>query len=106
VGNLVSVLLPYRPIALKERCKVRRSWLRWGVCLGAPYLMLFTIDYLRWPVELFCHHLLGRPDRHLLAYAFSYFCWGVVVWAIGLALAGLYGKVAKRRLVADLRRTT
>ncbi len=106
VGNLVSVLLPYRPIALKERCKARRSWLRWGVCLGAPYLMLFSINYLRWPVDRFCHHVLGRPDKHLLAYAFSYFCWGVVVWAMGLALAGLYGKVAKRRLVADLRRTT
>jgi hypothetical protein len=105
VGSLVSVLLPYRPISLRQRWQRRSSWFRWGVCLAAPYVVLFAIIRpLKWPADRLARALCGAPEQHLLGYAFVYFCFGVAVWLVCLCLAGLYGRIASERLQADLER--
>jgi hypothetical protein len=105
VGSLVSVLLPYRPISLRQRWQRRRSWFRWLVCLAAPYAVLFcVIRPLRWPVDHLARALCGSPEQHLLSYSFVYMCYGVAVWLVCLCLAGLYGRIAPQRLRADLER--
>jgi hypothetical protein len=106
VGSILSVLLPYDPIPLRERWRRRRTWLRWAVCLAVPYAALAVIRYLAWPADRLARHLFGRPEHHLLGYAFLYLCWGVVVWLVCLGLAELYVGVARRRFEADLGRGT
>lgn len=47
VGNLVSVLLPYRPLPLRARWSQRRVWrptTRWLFCLGLPYVLCLVVD--------------------------------------------------------------
>ena len=47
VGNLVSVLLPYRPLPLRTRWRERRVWrrtTRWLACLGLPYALCLAVD--------------------------------------------------------------
>ena len=72
LGNVLSVLLPYCPISLRERWRVPRSWPRWLLCVAAPYLALLIVNELRWPVDRLAHYIFGRPDGHLLGYAFLY----------------------------------
>jgi hypothetical protein len=105
VGSVISALLPYRPIPLRERWQRRESWLRWAVCLAMPYLAFFTIiRSLRWPADHLAHLLYGSPEQHLLGYSFVYMCYGFAFWGICLALVGLYGSTASDRLHADLHR--
>jgi hypothetical protein len=106
VGSLLSVLLPYRPIPLRERWRNRKSWFRWCCCLVAPYVVLFAIIRpLRWPADQIASLLYGSPELHELGYSFVYMVYGFVLWAVCLALVGLYGALAPHRLRADLRRT-
>jgi hypothetical protein len=99
------VVLPYRPISLRQRWHRRRSWARWGVCLAAPYVVLFAvIRPLHWPADRLSHAIYGPAEPHLLGYAFVYFCYAIAVWVICLCLAGLYGRIARERLQADLDR--
>ncbi len=106
VGSVISALLPYRPIPLRERWKDRRSWFRWCCCLAAPYIALFVIIRpLRRPADHLAHFLYGPPELHLLGYSFVYMCYAFVVWAVCLGMIGLYGALAPRRLRADLGRT-
>ena len=105
IGSLISVVLPYRPISLRQRWHRRRSWARWGVCLAAPYVVLFAvIRPLHWPADRLSHAIYGPAEPHLLGYAFVYFCYAIAVWVICLCLAGLYGRIARERLQADLDR--
>ncbi len=104
VGDVLSVLIPYRSISLRERMRRPRSWARWGFCLGAPYLVLVVINYLRWPADRIAHHLLGAFDGHAFGYGYIYMCWGFLTWLAGLGLAGLYAGRFGRRLSADLHR--
>jgi hypothetical protein len=103
-GAIVSVVLPYDPIPLRDRWRQRRTWLRWAVCLAVPYAALGVIRWLAWPADRVARHLLGDPHRHLLGYAFVYLCWGLVVWGICLGLAELYAGAAPGRLERDLER--
>jgi hypothetical protein len=106
IGDVVSVLLPYRPISLRERWAARRSWPRWAACLTVPYL-LFTLGvagYLHWPVRVFALDAYGPERTHLLAWSFTYMCWGLVVWAAGVGFASRYARVARPRLERALRR--
>jgi len=105
VGALLSVVLPYNPISLKQRWKDRRTWPRWILCLLVPYAALGVVRYLAWPADRIARHLLGRPDHHLLGYAFIYMCWGVAVWLLCLGLAEGYAAVGRSRFERDLQRT-
>jgi hypothetical protein len=107
IGNVLSVLLPYRPISLKERWRAKRSWSRWALCLAVPYVALLVVRWLAWPAEFVLdHRRFGRPDSHLMSYALVYLAWGVVLWALGLGFAGSYSRLARDRLDRDLHRLT
>ena len=104
IGGLLSVLLPYDPLPLRERWRRRRTWLRWAVCLAVPYALLVVVRYLAWPADRIARHVVGRPEHHLLGYAFVYMCWGVVVWLLSLGLAELYVGAFRTRFEEDLRK--
>lgn len=105
IGDILSVVLPYRPIPLRERWHRRRSWPRWALCLAAPYLAVLTVWYVRWPADRLAHHLVGTPRGHLLGYGFVYLCWGAFLWGFGLAFVAVYVALARDRLLAHLRRS-
>ncbi|MGO8872343.1 MAG: hypothetical protein ACLQPH_13255 [Acidimicrobiales bacterium] len=83
IGNVVSVLLPYSPVSLRDRWRARRSLPRWDLCLAAPYLALLSVRWLAWPADRVLHHrLFGRPEAHLMSYALVYMSWGLALWGI------------------------
>ena len=51
--------------------------------------------------DLFLHR---RVHRHLWGYSLSLLAWGLFTWALGLALAGHYGRRCATRLERDLDR--
>jgi hypothetical protein len=105
VGSVTSVMLPYRPIPLRERWRKRSSWLRWGICLLVPYLIFFAvIPVLEWPPRGVAGHLFGGRHTNLTEYASTFVLWGIVIWMAGLGVATLYVRRAPNRLLADLQR--
>jgi hypothetical protein len=106
MGNVLSVLFPYRPIGLRERWRLRRSWPRWLLCLAVPYAAYFVHRWFVWPVDRIGHHrLLGDPDRNLMAYCLVAMGWSIAVWLISLTFVWWYSRAARDRLDRDLHRT-
>ncbi len=107
LGNLASVVLPYRPVPLKERWKRRRSWLRWAVCVAAPYILLVVFPILAVGAHLAGKALFPRQVEHHiygLRYALVVALVGVAYWVVGVVLAGWYAGVRQDRFLAGLRR--
>lgn len=105
-GNVLSVLLPYRPIALRKRWRSRRTWPRWALCLAIPYAAYYAHRWFVWPVDRIDHHrLLGDTDRNFMAYCLVAMGWSIVVWLISLAFVWWYSHAAGDRLDRDLRRS-
>jgi hypothetical protein len=106
VGSVISVLLPYRPIAIRARVKQRRTWPRWGFCQAVPYAAYFVlVPLLHLPYAAVYHYrLLGSYVPHYVVYSLVYLAIGAVYWGIGLALADRYAKRRLPRLMTDLRR--
>ena len=65
VGSVVSVLLPFRPISLRDRLKARHTWPRWAVCLAVPYAVFFlVVPVLHLPYfALYHNRALGPTSR-------------------------------------------
>ncbi|HEY1636373.1 MAG TPA: hypothetical protein VGF64_16565 [Acidimicrobiales bacterium] len=106
LGSVISVLLPYRPIALRERWKARRTWLRWGICLAVPDLSYFVVmPVLHLPyIAVLGLKVFGPYEPHFLAYSFFYLAMGLAYWALGLWLASLYARRRSSRFTANLAR--
>jgi hypothetical protein len=105
MGNVLSVLLPYRPLDLRKRWRLPRTWPRWVLCLGIPYAAYFAHRWLIWPVDRIDHHrLLGNTDRNLMAYCLVAMGWSIVVWLGSLTFVWWYSHVASERLDRDLHR--
>ncbi len=90
VGNLVSVLLPYRPLPLRTRWRERRVWrstLRWLSCLALPYALCLAVDPMARLPRLVSQalHLPPGPDVR-----------GAEVLALGLVLWGVLSSSAVR----------
>ncbi|SEP78401.1 hypothetical protein [Microlunatus flavus] len=90
VGNLVSVLLPYRPLPLRVRWQQRRVWRRtgrWLFCLGLPYALCLAVDPMSRVPRLLSSvlHLPRGSGVH-----------GVEVLALGVVCWGLLSAVAVR----------
>jgi hypothetical protein len=105
LGNLLSVMLPYRPISLRARLKARSTWVRWGSRQAVPYVLY----YLGAPVLLtfptVVIHLLapfGRRDS--LYYPAVALVNALVGWLVGLWLATAWAHRYRRRFEAELRR--
>jgi hypothetical protein len=106
MGNVLSVLLPYRPIDLRERWRLPRTWPRWALCLAIPYGAYYAHRWLVWPVDRIDHHrLLGSTDRNFMAYCLVATGWSIIVWLISLAFVWWYSHVARNRLDRDLHRS-
>jgi hypothetical protein len=106
MGNVVSALLPYRPIRLVERWQRRRSWLRWILCLAVPYALYYVHRWIVWPMNRFDHHhdLLGDDGRNLMAYSLLALGWSLVVWSLSLGFVRWYSTARHDRLDRDLHR--
>ena len=92
-GCLLSVLLPFRPLGIRGRWAARATWLRFALCLALPYAVYYALLSLWHVPELAVADQLfhRRVHRHLWGYSLSLLVWGLLTWALGLALAGLYG---------------
>lgn len=101
LGNVVSVLLPYRPIPLKERWRQRRTWFRWGSALGIPYALYLIVGWSSVPVQITAH---GRRDVHPAVYAMFSLVWGVGYWIVGTLMAKQFAEWQRDRLIRRLRR--
>ena len=103
VGNLVSVLLPYRPLPLLTRWRERRLWgrtARWLSCLALPYVLCSAVDPIsRLPrlVSRALHLPTGPGARGTEILALALVLWGL--------LSGAAVAVARRRGIGldDLR---
>jgi hypothetical protein len=106
VGSVISVLLPYRPIALGQRWKAHHTWLRWGICQAVPDLSYFVVmPVLHLPYFAVYHlQLFGRYESHFVTYSFVYLAIGVAYWALGLWLASSYARRRSSRFSASLAR--
>jgi hypothetical protein len=106
VGSVISVLLPYRPIAIRQRVKLRRTWPRWALCQAVPYgayLVLVPLMHLPY-AAIFHYRLLGEYYPNYVLYSIVYLAIGLAYWVIGLALAERYARRKLPRLMTHLRR--
>jgi hypothetical protein len=88
VGNLVSVLLPYRPVPLVTRWherRVRSRTVRWLVCLGTPYALCVAVDPMS-DLPRYVTHTLRLPPGHAVH--------GVELLVLGLLAWGLFTAAA------------
>ena len=106
IGSIASVLLPYRPITFRERWRARRSWVRWGLCLGLPYVLLLGIGALSWPPAHIARALYGRRDVRSRDWAEVFLVWGFACWVAGVAVAHALVEHDRERFLRSLRRTT
>ena len=106
VGNVVSVLLPYRPISLKARLRARPTWRRWLLCQAVPYGLYFLLlPILHIPYYLLYHHRsFGPYVPNYLTYSLVYVALALVYWLVGLGLATVYARRRRAKLLADLAR--
>jgi hypothetical protein len=105
LGNVVSVMLPYRPISLRARLKARSTWVRWGVRQAVPYALYYLGAPLLVTFPTVVVHVLevfGRRDSPY--YAVLALANSVVGWLVGLWLASVWADRHRRRFEADLRR--
>jgi hypothetical protein len=106
LGSVISVLLPYRPIALRERWKQHHTWLRWGICQAVPDLSYFVVmPVLHLPYFAVYHlQVFGPYQPNFLMYSFFYLGMGLAYWALGLWLASLYTRRRASQFTANLAR--
>jgi hypothetical protein len=105
IGNVVSVMLPYRPISLRARLKARKTWKRWAVRQAVPYVLYYlgAPALLTFPSVLI-HVLEPFGPRRLLYYPILSLGNALVAWLLGLWLATVWSERHRPRFVAELRR--
>ena len=105
-GCVLSVLLPFRPLGLRGRLAAPRSWLRFAVCLAAPYLVYYLLlRYWHVPELAVADHFFHHEDRRdRWGYSLGLLVWGLVTWGVGLALSEAYHRLWPLRLDDDLDR--
>lgn len=108
VGSVISVLIPYRPIALRARRRLRRTWPRWAFCLAVPDLTYFLVlPILHLPYfTIYSGRAFGPYQQNFVIYSVIYLAIGLGYWALGLWLAALYARHRPERLVTNLARAS
>lgn len=101
LGNIVSVLLPYRPIPFHKRWQLRHTWVRWGLCLAIPYGLYLTIGEMSVLVRVLAH---GRRGTHPAQYAIASLVLGIGYWLVGTLIATRLAHWRRTRLCLELRR--
>jgi len=104
-GSLLSVLLPFRPLGLRGRWETPSSWVRFTVCIGAPYAVYYLL-LKTWhvPELALADRLFHHVRHHEWAYTLTLLVWGFVTWGLGLALSEIYYRLWPRKLEDDLER--
>jgi hypothetical protein len=104
-GSLLSVLLPFRPLSIRGRWEAPSSWIRFAVCVGAPYAIYYAL-LKTWhvPELAVADRLFHHARHHVWAYSLTLLVWGFVTWVLGLLLAELYYRLWPKKLEADLDR--
>jgi hypothetical protein len=105
LGNVVSVLLPYRPIPLRARLKARRTWKRWAVRQAVPYVLYYLGPTLlvMLPFVAASYFRAFGPLRGV-AYPLLFLANGLAVWILGLWFASVYSDRHLPRFLTELRR--
>lgn len=104
IGNVASVLAPYRTLPLTQRWQRRDTWAWWGMCQALPYLLFAVRAFV---VEHLIRGLL-RTDApathgaHDLPASLGLAICGVVLLLVSYGLCALYGRLALGRLLAKL----
>jgi hypothetical protein len=104
-GSLLSVLLPFRPLGIRGRWETPSSWVRFAVCVGAPYAVYYAL-LKSWhvPELAVADRLFHHARHHVLAYSLTLLVWGFVTWSLGLVLAEVYYQCWPKKLEDDLDR--
>jgi hypothetical protein len=105
LGDLVSVLLPYRPIRLRARLKARKTWKRWGVRQAVPYALYYLGGpvLVLLPFAILSYLKVFGPAR-MVGYPVLFLANAVAGWLLGLWLADLYAERHRTRFLKELRR--
>jgi hypothetical protein len=105
-GSVLSVLLPFRPLGIRNRWALPGTWVRWTVCLAAPYVVYYLLArYWHVPELALADRLFHRETRReLWGYSSLLLVWGLLTWALGLGLAEAYHRLWPARLEGDLDR--
>lgn len=105
IGNIFSVLLPYRPIALRARLRARRTWKRWVIRQAVPYAIYWSSSplLLLLPMAAIFYFRPFGPIRAVY-YPLCYLANGLAVWLLGLWIAAVYARRHFPRLVRELHR--
>ena len=104
-GSLLSVLLPFRPLGWRGRWAVPTTWIRFVVCIAAPYAVYYLL--LRtWhlPELTLADGLFHHVRHHEWDYTIGLLVWGLLTWGLGLALAEAYYRLWPDKLESDLDR--
>lgn len=104
-GSLLSVLLPFRPLGARRRWRARQTWPRFAVCLAAPYAVYYLL-LKTWhlPELAVADHVFHHVRNHEWDYSLGLLVWGLLTWAVGLALAEAYEHFWPKKVEADLDR--
>jgi hypothetical protein len=95
VGSVLSVLLPYRPLPWRARLALPRTWVRWSICVGAPWIAVLGLE-----------PALRVADRAVGVWGGGGpLAVGVLCWLLGLAAAGVLARRRARILRHRLRMT-
>ena len=105
LGDLVSVLLPYRPIRLRARVKARKTWKRWAVRQAVPYALYYLGGpvLVLLPFTILSYLKVFGPAR-MVGYPAVFLVNAVAGWLLGLWLADVYAKRHRARFLTELRR--
>lgn len=106
VGNVISVLYPFRPLTTETVVKARPTWVRHALGGQAlPYVCFLVMApiHVYWVLFHDSRPLGLIPTDHL-AYPLVYLGFGLFWWLVGLGLATLYARVYRSDLIAALHR--
>jgi hypothetical protein len=95
VGSVFSVLLPYRPLPWRARLALPRTWLRWTMCVAAPWIAVLGLE----PALRVADRAAGSLGEG------APLALGVCCWMLGLAGAALLARRHDRTLRHRLRMT-
>jgi hypothetical protein len=103
LGNIISVMLPYRPISLRARLKARKTWKRWAVRQAVPYALYYLgVPALLMLPTVLAHQLKLFGHQRLLYYPLLALGNSLVAWLFGLWLATAWTARQRSRFMAEL----
>ena len=100
-GNIASVLAPYRTFPIKQRLRMRNTWLWWVFVQAVPYIIYFLRAWIILAAlnEILRQSLHKDPKDVLDA---VHAVEGLLVLALSYGFCALYGRFANNRLKQDL----